>query len=167
MDSAICLIWLPLISFILSVMCSFNNLSSSLRILFSQAFVVFLFVILRFFLIFCNFCREIQKYSNFPTLLWICRNLEVRPKLTFKNPNFSSFSWIGKNWTVQLEQNSKIPILSLFVNQEKVRSRAKSQHSKIPILNLRMNWRKVCASLSFAVESKENLHKIRLVKFQT
>ena len=53
-DFAIRLIWLSLLYFIFSVICSFNNLSLSLRILFSQASVVFLIFILRFFLIFCG-----------------------------------------------------------------------------------------------------------------
>ena len=53
-DFATRLVWLPLASFILSFMCYFKNLSLSLRILFSQASVVILIVILWFFLIFCS-----------------------------------------------------------------------------------------------------------------
>ena len=37
---------------------------------------------------------------------------------------------------------------------------------KVPILNLSMNS-KICPNLSFTVENKGNLHKIRPVLFQT
>ena len=53
------------------------------------------------------------KNTNFPTVWWIGKNLEVQSKLTFRNPNFQYFPWISKNWEVHLEQHSKIRIFNL------------------------------------------------------
>ena len=41
------------------------------------------------------------KNSDFPTLYWIGKNLEVQHRLILKNPNFLFLSWTGKNWVVR------------------------------------------------------------------
>ena len=68
----VCIIRLPLPSFILSFMYTFNNLRLSLRILFLKATVVFCIVILKFFLIFCSSLRSFLVFFfcyNFPYLV--------------------------------------------------------------------------------------------------
>ena len=65
-------------------------------------------------------------------------------KATFKNPKISLL--IGKNLEVQPKTNTQ----------------------KIPIWNLWRNWENLYPYLSFTVENKiGNLHKIRLLTFQT
>ena len=46
---------------------------------------------------------------NFPTPLWIRKNLEVQTKLRVKNLNFPSLSWIGKNFRSRARATFKKP----------------------------------------------------------
>ena len=70
------------------------------------------------------------------------------------------------NLTKYERRNSKIPIFQLFIELGGI-WKYRDQHSKIPIWNLRMNLENLSRNLSFTIENKENLHKIRLVAFQT
>ena len=70
--------------------------------------------------------------------------LRMSAKTTFKNHKTTLL--IGKNLEVRPKTNTQ----------------------KFPILNLWMNWENVCPNLSFTVKNKiSNLHKIRLLTFQT
>ena len=63
---------------------------------------------------------------------------------TLTNPIFRYFCELGKSFKCSLRPTFKVPLLSLS-----------------------MNWKMICPNLSFAVENKGNLHKIRPVLFQT
>ena len=83
-----------------------------------------------------------------------------------KIPSFLFFFMIWKKLRSPARARLKNPKISLLIRKDQRQPRINTQ--KITILDLWINWQNVCPNLSFTVENKiGNLHKIRLLTFQT
>ena len=93
--------------------------------------------------------------------------MEVQLRLIFKKPNFSLFFMNWGKLRRSPTATFKNPKTTLLIGKN-LEVQPKTNTQKFPILNLWMTWKNVCPNLSFTVENKiSNLHKIRLLTFQT
>ena len=125
-----------------------------------------------------NFCPQLTLKTVFPVLNWHKFVALVWQFLFFKTDNLITVSPLlhlcqGLKTILTIWQNMKGEIqkfqFSNSLNWEELGRiwKYRNQHSEIPIWNLRMNLENLSRNLSFTIENKENLHKIRLVAFQT